>query len=261
MSLRNLLFVLIPLLFLTLLSSCGHSEYYDNGYKSGYSHGQSDVREVLRITDQSKHKYASSSDFNANTAYEMMKQTTVWGLDESHESEFRSGFVDGYKKGVKDQLDGKESKISTSHSDSSSQSNKEFNDTGIKRWQWIILIIVTAPIIQWLGVLENINDVKSESKVEIKLVQPWKSFLVIIFVVICYIVMASIFDFRVNNWSTYFMDILYVIALWSAYKNTTIWTQNYGKSFLTIITKFLSAILLIIFGLDFCINLYHYILE
>ena len=260
MNAKRIILYLSSLLILIFLSSCGNSEYYDKGYKSGYSHGQSDVRNVLRITEPSKHGYISSGDFDAYTAYDLLNQSPIWGPDESYEYEWKNGFIDGYNDGVKEQL--KERGLSTtnskSHSSSTSHSNSE---TGIKWWQWIIIFIVTSPILNWLGVFENEGNEEGKEKKPVILVNPWKSFFVVIFALIYLIIIYAIFNLRVNNWSTYFVDLQIILALSSAYKNSKIWTLNYGKSFLCAITKFLSVVFIIYMSCNFFINLYTFFTE
>lgn len=127
---KKVILVILPLLLLSILSSCGHSEYYENGYKTGISHAESDVRNIKRITDSSKHKYISNDDFDADEAYLMYKNSVVWGLDESHESDYRSGFIDGYETGVENELGGK------------SSNSGESKSGGFKFWYWIVIIVV-----------------------------------------------------------------------------------------------------------------------
>lgn len=252
--------LLLTFLLLILNTSCGHSEYYENGYKSGVSHGQSDVRDVKRVTDSSKYKYMSSSDFNADVAYEMMKRTNVWRLDDSHEAEFRNGFKDGYKKGVKEELAGNEEKSSNHESShSSTHSKSDSDDSGITFLQWIIIIVITAPIITWLGFGKSENDSNSTSESRNKdsfLVKPWKSLLLVLFVFLFYFTMVGLYHLQVNNWSTYILDIMSIIALYSAYENAKNWKTYAGSSFLCGLVKILSTIFALMIICDFFINLY-----
>lgn len=273
--------LLIPMVLLLLLCSCGHSKYYENGYKSGLSQGKSDVNSVTRITESSKHKYIGSSDFDAEDAYEMKKQTTVWGLDESHESEWRDGFIAGYNKGVSEQLGGKSDDSSNSDSsDSSSFFSKSSDETGISFWQWLLILIITGPIVYWLGgkafsenKVEDGGDEKgdegelkdnmpSENKdVKLILVNPWKSLLLIIFVFLFYSVMETEFDLRVNNWSTYILLMLSIVAMIIAYVNAKIWSNQKGSRFFCGIIRFLAVIFALLYAFCFCLYLYHWICD
>lgn len=257
MNIPKILITILAFFALIFLGSFSNTEYYNKGYKQGYSKGVSAVKDLRRVTDKSEQKYITSDVMHyisAETVYEMMTDSPTWNLDEEYEPEYKSGFIKGYNDGIEDELRGtKRTGDSSTTYGSGSQGN------GMSFWQWVIVLVIIVPIVSWLGFgADSSDDTKSEevNSQEPTLVNPWKSLLLVLFVFVFNIMITGIFDLGEKDWSIYIVEIISLMLLYSANENAKNWKKYNGAAFFCGLVRVLSVILSLMVVLLLIVNLY-----